>query len=361
MNFRERRRKVLAETLSLDADSALITHLPDIRYLTGFTGSSAAVALHGRRAVLFTDGRYTTQAKEEVAGVRVAIVRGAPALVACAWLVSGGALRCCFQPEHLTVSQFELLRKSISPGVRSRFFVRGSNFVSRLREIKEPAELDTMRLAAELGCKLYERMLSVIEPGIRESEIALALEADARRSGADSMSFETIVASGPRSALPHGRASHSKVPRRGFVTLDFGVVLGGYCSDMTRTVHLGRSKPEERRVYDAVLEAQMAAVEAARPGIPAHTLDAAARDVLRRCRLERYFTHSTGHGVGLEVHERPRLAAKQQQVLQPGMVITIEPGVYLPGQFGVRIEDMVRITETGHEVLTQSAKAYIEL
>ena len=361
MNFRGRRTNVLSSVLARGADSVLITYLPDVRYLTGFTGSSAAVALHGRRAVLFTDGRYTTQAREEASGVRVAIVKGVPATAACTWLESAGATRCGFQPEHLTVAQFELLRKTVSAAARRRFFLAAPSLVSGIREIKEPAELELMRRAADLGCNLFDQLLGWIEPGMPESEVALTLEAAARRAGADAMSFETIVASGPRSALPHGRASSARLPRRGFVTLDFGVVVQGYCSDMTRTLHLGRSQTEEKRVYDAVLDAQSSAIEAARPGVPAHTLDAAARDVLRDAHLDRYFTHSTGHGVGLEIHEGPRLAAQQQRELQPGMVVTIEPGVYLPGQFGVRIEDMVLITGAGNEVLTRSPKAYIEL
>ena len=360
MNFRGRRRKVLSEALALGADSALITHVPDVRYLTGFTGSSSAVALYGRRAVLFTDGRYTTQARQETSAVRISIVKGPPATAAVAWLAAAGALRCCFQPEHTTVSQFEILRK-VPPATARRFLLPAAGLVARLRELKEPEELNTMRRAAKLGDTLFTHLLGFIEPGMPESEVALTLEAAARRAGAEAMSFDTIVASGPRSALPHGRASSARLPRRGFVTLDFGVVVAGYCSDMTRTLHLGRSQPEERRVYDAVLEAQTAAVEAARPGIRAHTLDAAARDVLRKARLDRYFIHSTGHGVGLEIHEGPRLAVKQEQELRPGMVITIEPGVYLPGQFGVRIEDMVRITDGGAEVLTHSPRAYIEL
>ncbi len=361
MNFRGRRRNVMSEALAVGADSALITHAADVRYLTGFTGSSAAVALYGRRAVLFTDGRYTTQAREETSAVRISIVTGPPASAAVAWLASAGALHCCFQPEHTTVSQFEALRKALPAAARRRFFLPRVSLVARLREVKEPEEVDTVRRAADLGDTLFTHLLGTIEPDMPESEVALTLEAAARRGGADAMSFDTIVASGPRSALPHGRASAARLPRRGFVTLDFGVVVAGYCSDMTRTLHLGRSQPEERRVYDAVLEAQTAAVEAAGPGIPAHALDAAARDVLRRARLDRYFIHSTGHGVGLEIHEGPRLAVKQEQELRPGMVITIEPGVYLPGQFGVRIEDMVLITDAGAEVLTHSPRAYIEL
>jgi Xaa-Pro aminopeptidase len=180
--------------------------------------------------------------------------------------------------------------------------------------------------------------------------------------GAEGMSFETIVAGGARSALPHGRASQAKLPRRGFVTLDFGVVLGGYCSDMTRTVHMGKASQRERDVYHSVLEAQEAAVAAVKPGVTCGEVDEAARSVLRKAKLAKWFTHSTGHGVGLEIHEGPRIATKQEQVLEPGMVITIEPGVYLPGEFGVRIEDMVLVTAKGGEVLTKaSPKAWMEL
>ena len=175
------------------------------------------------------------------------------------------------------------------------------------------------------------------------------------------MSFETIVASGERSALPHGRATTARLPKNGFVTLDFGVVLDGYCSDMTRTVHLGKASQEEFAVYDAVLEAQEAAVAAVAAGVTVGDVDEAARSVLRRAKLDEYFTHSTGHGVGLEIHEGPRLATEQKQKLEAGMVVTIEPGVYIPGKFGVRIEDMVLVTARGGEVLTPSVKAWTQL
>ena len=187
------------------------------------------------------------------------------------------------------------------------------------------------------------------------------MEYAARLAGAEAMSFPTIVASGERSALPHGRATDAKLPRRGFVTLDFGVVLDGYCSDMTRTVHMGRASAAERDVYDAVLEAQQAGVAAVRAGVVTGDVDEAARSVLRKAGLAEWFTHSTGHGVGLEIHEGPRLAAKQTQKLEAGMIVTIEPGVYLPGKFGVRIEDMVLVTAKGAEMLTPCTKAWIEL
>ncbi len=218
-----------------------------------------------------------------------------------------------------------------------------------------------MRASAALGCRLFDEALSHVVSGAKEFEIARVLEDSARTFGADGMSFETIVASGERSALPHGRATSANLPKRGFVTIDFGVVLNGYCSDMTRTVHLGKPKSEARSVYDLVLEAQLAAIAAVRAGVQAGTVDEAARAVLRRAGLAEHFIHSTGHGVGLEIHEGPRISAHQTERLAAGMVITIEPGVYLAGRFGVRIEDTILVTPAGAEILTPTTKTLIEL
>ena len=189
--------------------------------------------------------------------------------------------------------------------------------------------------------------------------MAAAMEYQARCAGAEGMSFPTIIASGTRSAIVHGRASTARIPRRGFVVCDFGVILAGYCSDRTRTVHVGRPSKEARQLYEAVLEAQEAAIAAVRPGVTAAEVDRAARLVLRKRKLDRFFTHSTGHGLGLEIHEAPRLAAGQDQQLEPGMVITIEPGAYLPGKWGVRIEDVVVVTSSGCEVLTPTDKQLV--
>ena len=340
----------------------LVTHLPDVRYLCGFTGSNAALALAGgRAAVLFTDGRYTAQAKAEAAGTRVVIAKKPAVTAACEWMVEAGVKRCGFDAAHTTVAALESLRKTVPAKVRRGMFVALEPVVSRLREVKDADEVQKIRVAAKLGCRLFDEMLGYLRPGLTEMEVAAELEHRARLAGAEAMSFETIVASGERSALPHGRASSAKLPKRGFVTMDFGVVLDGYMSDMTRTVHLGKALPEERDVYDAVLEAQESAVSAVVRGVTAGAIDEAARSVLKRAGLDEYFTHSTGHGVGLEIHEGPRLAAKQTQVLEQGMVITIEPGVYMPGKFGLRIEDMVLVTAAGGEVLTPSVKAWIEL
>jgi Xaa-Pro aminopeptidase len=233
--------------------------------------------------------------------------------------------------------------------------------VETLRLVKDEDELALMEQAALLGCRLFDHILAFIRPGIAEIEVAAELEHQARLLGAEGMSFETIVASGMRSALPHGRATMAPLPRRGFLTMDFGVILKGYCSDMTRTVYLGKPTENERSAYGAVLEAQEAALAAVGSGVSCGEVDEAARRVLRKAGLAEAFSHSTGHGVGLEIHELPRIGAGQKVRLQAGMVVTIEPGIYLPGQFGLRIEDMVAVTETGGRVLTPAAKALIEL
>jgi Xaa-Pro aminopeptidase len=357
-----RRRKAMRAAVAAGADSLLITHPADVRYLSGFTGSNGAVALVGGRAALFTDGRYTTQAKTESQGLRVVVRPKAAPMLAAEWLIAAGAEKCAFDPAQTSVSAFEKLRKSLPASHRRKFLMPVEGLVAKLREVKDQDEIKRMRRAAALGCALFEHVLGNMQAGVTEAEVAAQLEFQARMAGAEAMSFETIVAGGKRSALPHGRATTTKLPRRGFVTLDFGVLLDGYCSDMTRTIYIGKPSQYELDVYHSVLEAQEAAVDAVGPGIACGDVDEAARSVLRGDKLDKFFTHSTGHGVGLEIHEGPRLASKQAQVLQPGMVVTIEPGVYLPEKFGIRIEDMVLVTETGGEVLTAaSPKSWVEL
>ena len=361
MNFSSRKKRAAAASERAGGDAVLITNLPDVRYLSGFTGSSAALVLVGGRAMLFTDGRYTGQARAEAAGTRVVIAKKPAVIAACEWLAERSVRRCGFDAAHTTVAALETMRKAVPAKVRRGMFVATEPIVARLREVKDEDEIGRMRAAAAVGCELFEGMLTYLEAGQTEMEVAAKLEYAARLAGAEGMSFDTIVASGERSALPHGRATAVKLPKRGFVTLDFGVILDGYLSDMTRTVHMGKAMPGERDVYDFVLEAQEAAVAVVAPGVTAGEVDEAARSVLRRVKLDKYFSHSTGHGVGLEIHEGPRLAAKQTQVLEQGMVITIEPGVYVPGKFGVRIEDMVLVTAAGGEVLTPCVKAWTEL
>ncbi len=343
----------------------LVTHLPDVRYLCGFSGSSAALAITRRSVRMFTDGRYTTQATEEVQSPRidVEIATTAAATAAAQWLAAQpGVGAAGFDPNHTSVAELTRLKEGLPARLRKSFFTPlPAPLVETLRLIKDDEELVIMRQAALMGCKLFDHILPIIRPGLKEVEVAAELEYKARLMGAEGMSFETIVASGSRSAMPHGNASTQPLPRQGFVTLDFGIIHKGYCSDMTRTVHLGTPTARERNAYYAVFEAQEAGVAAVSSGVSSGDVDEAARSVLRREGLAEAFSHSTGHGVGLEIHEAPRIGAKQKARLQAGMVVTIEPGVYLPGEFGVRIEDMVTVTRTGAEILTPATKALIEL
>jgi Xaa-Pro aminopeptidase len=341
----------------------LITHLTDIRYLSGFTGSSAALGITRRSARLFTDGRYKAQAAEEVNNAQIEIVSGPPAIAATQWLAAQSGIElAAFDPVHTTVAELARLRSELPARLRRAFLTPlAAPLVESLRLVKDEEELELMSAAALIGCELFEHILGVIRPGIPEIEVAAELEHQARLHGAEGMSFETIVASGERSALPHGKATSALLPRKGFVTLDFGIIREGYCSDMTRTVHLGKLRADERNAYEAVLEAQQAGVDAVFANASCAEVDEAARSVLRSAGMAEAFAHSTGHGVGLEIHESPRVGAGQNTRLQAGMVVTIEPGVYWPGKFGIRIEDMVAVTTTGGRVLTPAPKALIEL
>ncbi|MGC9222646.1 MAG: M24 family metallopeptidase [Terracidiphilus sp.] len=341
----------------------LVTFLPDVRYLCGFTGSNAALAVTRRTARLFTDGRYTTQAAEEVKAAQVQIVQGGAAVAAAQWLAAQPGVELAgFDAARTTVAELKRWRQELPSRLRRGFLEEiPAPFVEQLRMVKDEDELAILAEAALLGCQLFDGILAFLRPGIAEIDVAAEMEHKARLMGAEGMSFETIVASGARSALPHGRATAAPLPRRGFVTLDFGIIHKGYCSDMTRTVFLGTPKPEERKAYEAVLEAQENAVKAVAPGASCGDVDEAARGILRREGFAEAFSHSTGHGVGLEIHEPPRVGAGQPTRLASGMVVTIEPGIYLAGRFGIRIEDMVAVTRSGGEVLTPAPKALIEL
>ena len=361
MDYRTRQRRLFQSGEGSNCDIFLTTHLPNVRYLCGFTGSSAALLLAPSGSVLFTDGRYTEQARAEVLGARVAIVRKSALAAAAEWVRKRSGrkkLAMGIESDHLTVAARALLMRTLASRVGLRHI---ASAVERLRMLKDHEELARLRAAAKLGASLFDVALRKARPGVTEVALAAEMEYAARRAGAEAMSFPTIVAAGPRSALPHAHPSASKVPRNGFVLFDFGVILAGYCSDMTRTVCVGRPTAEARRLYQAVLEAQQAAIAAVRPGVAVGEVDRAARSVLRGAGLARYFTHSTGHGVGLEIHEVPRVAAGQQERLQPGMVITVEPGVYLAKRSGVRIEDMVVVTGSGCEVLASTSKELIVL
>lgn len=353
MDYKSRQQKAAEAMVGNKADAFMLTHLPNIRYLCGFTGSSGVLLVLPGKSTFFTDGRYAEQAREQVKGARVVISQGAPVAAAAKWIERAGCRLIAIEAERMTVSAAAALKRLLPPNSRLR---ETAGIVERQRTVKEAEEIARLRTAVEMGASLLETAIRVTRPGVTEMQVAAELEFAARQAGAEAMSFDTIIASGPRSALPHGRASVARIPRNGFVVMDFGVILAGYCSDMTRTIHVGRISAASRHIYDAVREAQQAATEAVRPGVEVAKVDAAARNVLKRAGLARYFTHSTGHGVGLEIHESPRIARGVTDTLQTGMVITIEPGAYVPGVGGVRIEDMVLVTSSGYEVLTPAVK-----
>jgi Xaa-Pro aminopeptidase len=365
MDYQGRQQR-LQESLSAHRlDLLLITHLPNIRYLCGFSGSTAALVVTESKCAFFTDGRYSAQTHDEVKGAPTIIGRKTPLIAAAEWLTANrkslgrkARYRMGIEGEHLTVGQRNRLAEILPPEFRPQ---EVPLLVEQARMVKDADEIKRIRSAVLLGAQLFDVALRVIRPGIRENEVAAEMEYAARKAGAAEMSFQTIVASGKRSALPHGRASEAAVPARGFVVCDFGVILSGYCSDMTRTVHVGHPSLEGRQIYEAVRDAQQAAIGTVKPGVSVSEVDTAARKLLRRKNLAKYFTHSTGHGVGLEIHEAPRLAPGQSDRLRPGMVITVEPGVYIPKKWGIRIEDMVVVTDAGCEVLTPSSKELIAI
>jgi Xaa-Pro aminopeptidase len=360
MDYRTRQNKLREHLATTRFDGLLISHLPNIRYLCGFSGSAGLLLVEEGGSVFFTDSRYHTQAHEEVKDAKAAVANKSVLQALADFLWSrrkrGKGWAIGVESEHMTVAEKKRLAKLLPTGVTLK---DAPSVVERARLVKDGEELDLIRSAVRLGAKLFDRALEVLRPGTAEVEVAAEMELAARRAGAEKMSFETIIASGARSALPHGRASSQSIAPGGFVVCDFGVILAGYCSDQTRTVWVGSVASDAKRAYEAVREAQQAAVDVVQPGATVGEVDAAARKVLRKAGLAKYFTHSTGHGVGLEIHEAPRVAAGQAEVLKPGMVITIEPGVYFPGKWGIRIEDMVAVTASGREVLTPTAKDFL--
>jgi len=353
MEFGQRIHRLHQQFHELRVDGLLITHLPNIRYLCGFTGSAGILVIEPHKAVLFTDGRYTQQAREETRSAKPRITKNPLAAAAEHLSTYPAARRLGIEATHMTVAEKKNLRSMLP---RNCKIVAAPPAVERMRMVKDGDEISKIRAACALGVELFNRLTTLVRPGERESKAAADLEFAARTGGAEQMAFPTIIASGGRSSLPHGRASNTPMPRRGFVVCDFGVILAGYCSDMTRTLHLGRPSPEARTLYEAVLEAQKSAVASTKPGVTVGEVDAVARKLLQKYNLRRFFSHSTGHGLGLEIHEAPRVASGQSEVLRPGMVITIEPGIYLPGRWGVRIEDTVVVTENGCEILTRCPK-----
>ncbi len=361
--FRDRLKLLRRRISESDAAALVVAHLPNVRYLSGFTGSAAILLIELDRATLFTDGRYAVQAPQQVkaAGVHVVIPPASILKAAGEFLRASqkrSSLQVAFDPAQVTVTQHKDLKRAAGSMIS---WFSGTGWVEDLRVLKSPAEIAKMRAVARLISKVFDEVVPLIRPGIIELDLAAEIDYRMRKLGASGPSFETIVASGPRAALPHAQPTTKRLRRNELVVLDAGAILADYCSDMTRTVFVGRASKSLKAWYRAVLEAQTAGIAAVAAGLESSAPDTAARRVLDAQGLGKYFVHSTGHGLGLEVHEAPRLAKGQKAKLQAGMVVTIEPGIYVEGVGGIRIEDDVAIHAGRTEVLTTATKELLEL
>jgi Xaa-Pro aminopeptidase len=350
-----RRAALLSRFAAAGIDSLLVTHLPGIRYLTGFTGSNGMLLATRGQTTFFTDSRYTTQARAECS-CRVEIVKGRAMLPAVAKAVAKqGGKRIGMEPSRLTLVVYEFLKQGLPLGAE---FVKADGLVDTLRMVKSAGEIAAIRRAVATTSRAFAAAMKRVKAGMAERDVAAEIDYQARRAGAEGPCFETIVASGERAALPHARPTAAAVQGNRLLLIDMGACQDGYASDMTRTVGMGHPPTRLRSAYQAVWESQLAALDAVRPGIPVEKVDAAARRVLRKHGLEKAFVHSLGHGLGLEIHEGPRLGRGEKAKLEAGMVITIEPGVYVPDDYGIRIEDTVLVTAAGCEVLTPTPKTF---
>jgi len=348
-----RRAALTSRLIAEKLDSFLITSPVNVRYLTGFTGSNGLLWLTPTSARLFTDPRYTTQAAAECSAA-ISIVRKGPLLnEAAARLKRAKPRKLGFEKSHLS---YESYAKLIEELPKSTELVPLDGWVEEARRVKSASEIERIQESVVTNSLAFDRALRKVRPKMTESELAAEIDYQQRKLGAEGTAFSTIVAAGDHSALPHARPRAEAIGLNRLLLLDMGAQQHGYMSDMTRTVVVGKATRRMRQLYQAVLEAQLEAIDAIRPGVLCAEIDRRARITLKRHGLDKQFIHSTGHGLGLEIHESPRLGRTETLRLAPGMVITIEPGVYLPGEGGIRIEDTVLVTESGCDVLTPTPK-----
>lgn len=340
----------------LGLDGMLISSTYNRRYITGFTGTAGAALITKNKALFITDFRYTEQAVEQCLGYEIIRQKGSIPEEVASQVKKLGIQKLGFEEEHVTFSLYKVLEKGIAAEL-----VPISGEIEKLRLIKTASEIKILKEAAEIADAAFKHIINFIRPGLTELEVSNELEFFMRKSGAASSSFDIIVASGYRTALPHGVASDKLIETGDFVTLDFGAYYKGYVSDITRTISVGEPADKLKDIYNIVLEAQKLGVSKIKPGMTGKQADALTRDYIAEHGYGEYFGHSTGHGIGLEVHEGPALSMKSDIVLEPGMVVTVEPGIYIPGLGGVRIEDDIVITEDHNERLTYSDKELIIL
>jgi Xaa-Pro aminopeptidase len=352
-----RLEKLRVELQEQGLRALLITNATNRHYMTGFTGSSGFVIITDSKAYLLTDFRYMTQAPQQAVGYEV-IEHASKAMVTVKGLLDSlGISKVGFEQNDMTFGAY----RSTADVLSGIDLVPTDGLVEKLRLVKDAAELAVLQEAADLADQTFTHILSYIRTGTKEMDIALEIEMFMRKNGATSTSFETIVASGERSALPHGKASDRIIQTNEFVKLDYGAYYKSYCSDITRTVVVGKPTDKHKEIYHIVLEAQLEALDKIKPGMTGKEADAIARNVIGRYGYGDFFGHGTGHGLGMEIHEAPRLSMQVDTVLRPGMTVTVEPGIYLPGFGGVRIEDDIVITDTGIHILTHSSKDLIVL
>jgi Xaa-Pro aminopeptidase len=332
--------------------------LPNVRYLSGYSGSSGALFITRKASIFITDFRYTDQAKKQVKGSRVVVSKKNP--VAALEDIKEAKvknLRIGIEENRLTVAQKKLLGRTLPDAI----LIDTADMVEDFMICKDKAEIDDIKTAVNISDVAFERILGILKPGLKERDVAAELEYQMKMLGAEREAFESIVASGYRSALPHGVASDKKLKKGEFITFDFGALYNNYCSDITRTVVLGKANARQKKIYKIVQRAQMAAIRKIRAGRTGKEVDTAARNVIERAGYGKNFGHGTGHGIGLEVHAAPRVSMLGMQPLKSNMVITIEPGIYISGWGGVRIEDDVVVRPKGCLVLNKAPKNLLEI
>lgn len=354
----EQRRAIASSQIARRQIEALLVASPaNIAYLSGFAGSNALMLLTPTQQHFFTDPRYGTVARSTIT-CKIHVAKHPILAAAVAVMKRRQLRRIGFEPAWVNVEQHDYLLKSLPKKIS---LVASGGLIEDLRAVKSPQEIASIRRSVNVNSEAFRRTMRGVRSGHSEQQIAAELEYQMRVLGAEKASFETIVAAGARSALPHAQPTEHRLQPNELLLIDMGATVDGYTSDMTRVVYLGEAPKKLREMYKAVLEAQLAGIQAVRPGVTAARVDQAARDVLKAHQLEKTFIHSTGHGLGLEIHEAPKVAKKEKIRLKAGMVITIEPGAYIEGFAGVRIEDTVLVTENGCEVLTPTTKEFINL
>lgn len=336
-------------------DAMLVTAAPNVRYLSGFTGSNGALLLTPGSATLLTDPRYTIQGASETS-CKVITAKGTLVSNAAKIALRKRWRRVAFERNRVSFATYSALHEACGSNIG---LVGLGDNIDRARTVKSAAEIELIRQSVLLNAKAFERTIKRIKPETTENDLAAEIDYQMRKLGAEAPAFESIVAAGARSALPHARPSSKQLGANQLLLMDTGAIRAGYCSDMTRVVHLGLPGRRAKQLYKAVLEAQLAALDAVRSGVKSGAVDKAARRVLQAHGLERAFVHSTGHGLGLEIHEPPRVGKREETRLEAGMAITIEPGAYVEGFGGVRIEDTVVVTESGCNVLTPVSKEFL--